>query len=64
MPTKILSERYKKILDQISLDYNKIGDQCFRMNIVYLSKLENLEDVLNLIKTKGIKRALEVKTFS
>ena len=60
IPTKILSEKYKKILDQISLDYNKIEDQYFRMNIVYLRKLENLEEVLNLIKTKGIKRALQV----
>jgi hypothetical protein len=57
---KIINENYKKILDQISSDYYKIGDQYFRMNIVYLRKLENLEDVLNLIPTKGTKRALEV----
>jgi hypothetical protein len=58
--TKILSQKYKTVLDQISLDYTKLEDQYFRMNIVYLRKLENLEDVLNLIPTKGKKRALDV----
>ena len=42
-PPGIFNEKYKKILDEISSDYNEIGDQNFRMNIVYLRKLENFQ---------------------
>lgn len=58
----ILNEKYNTILDEIKFDYSKLEPN-FQFNIKILRQLENLEEVLDLLETKGISTALEVKYF-
>jgi hypothetical protein len=59
LPKNILNEKYKKILDELKLEYDKFTPN-FQFNIKILRQLENVEEVLNTLQTKGVCKALEV----
>lgn len=59
LPKNILNEKYKKILDELKFEYDKLPPN-FQFNIKILRQLENLEEVLNVLEAKGVSKALEV----
>jgi len=59
LPKSIFNEKYKKILEEIKLEYDKIEPN-LQFNIKILRKLENIEEVLNVYETKGVSKALDV----
>jgi len=63
LPRNILNEKYKKILDELKLEYDKLTPN-FQFNVKILRQLENIEEVLNTLESKGISKAYEVLDFS
>ncbi len=55
----VLNEKYKKILDELKFEYDKFTPS-FQFNIKILRQLENVEEVLNVLETKGVSKALDV----
>jgi len=55
----ILNEKYKKILDELKFEYDKLNPN-FQFNIKILRQLENVEEVLNILENKGVYEALKV----
>lgn len=62
LPKNILNEKYKKILDELKFEYDKLNPT-FQFNIKILRQLENVEEVLNILETKGLSKALDVRNF-
>ena len=59
LPKNVLNEKYKKILDELKFEYDKLNPN-FQFNIKILRQLENVEEVLNVLETKGVSKALDV----
>lgn len=59
LPKNVLNEKYKKILDELKFEYDKLNPS-FQFNIKILRQLENVEEVLNVLETKGVSKALDV----
>lgn len=60
IPKNVFNEKYKKILDEIKFDYDKLNTNV-QYNIKTLRQLENIEEVLNILETQGVSKALNVK---